>query len=340
MLNLRDGGSLKILVVSFDNIGDTVMATGVLEGIRTILPEARIGFWVKEYAESVVRDHPGLSWVHVSDPFWDSAPGRRKGSFLRFVWAMLEIRRVKYDVALVLSAEWRRSLAVALLRIPIRAGLAQRKSGRFLTHRASPSSTLRHITMDHHEILKAWLGDTIPGNPIPSVFTSQTTDRWVDRWLQDRGWSSSPVVVCHPFSGDFRRNWPMKKWSEFISKISLQKPDVRFIVLSGSWEPSSNELLNLLPEGRIAPLSGVTLDNVKGILRRASLFVGNDSGPAHLAAALGVSTIALFGKADTHRTGPVGKGKIVCFRQDNPSDIQADVVMEVANELLQSAERL
>jgi ADP-heptose:LPS heptosyltransferase len=331
---------LKILVVSFDNIGDTVMATGVLGLIRKVFPEARIGFWVKEYAESVVRDHPAISWVHTSDPFWGTAPGRRKGAFSPFVRTMTEIRKTDYDVALVLNTEWRRCLAVALLRIPVRAGLDQRRSRFFLTHAAPKPLALRHITMDHHEILKAWLGDTISEDPIPSVFTSQTTDRWVDRWLQDRGWSSSPVVVCHPFSGDFRRNWPMKKWSEFISKISLQKPDVRFIVLSGSWEPSSNELLNLLPEGRIAPLSGGTLDNVKGILRRASLFVGNDSGPAHLAAGLGVSTIALFGKADPHRTGPVGKGKIVCFRQNDPSDIQADVVIEAAKELLQSTERL
>jgi hypothetical protein len=77
---------------------------------------------------------------------------------------------------------------------------------------------------------------------------------------------------------------------------------------------------------RIAPSSRLEITANLGLPNRA-LFTQ---------ASIGVSTIALFGKADPHRTGPVGKGKIVYFRQDDPSDIQADEGIEAAKELLQS----
>src|ERR1051325_6466889 len=123
----------RILLVSLDNLGDLVFASALAPPLRERFPGATLDVWCKAYTADVARLVPGVSDVIASDPFWDVAPGRAKGSRMAFLRAFQAVRRRRYDVAVLAAAPWRTAAAVAATRIPRRIGLRRRKNRYFLT---------------------------------------------------------------------------------------------------------------------------------------------------------------------------------------------------------------
>src|SRR6266516_2760546 len=117
----------RILLVSLDNLGDMVFASALAPPLRERFPRATLDVWCKEYTADVARLVPGVTDVIPSDPFWDRAPGRGRGSKASFFRAMKQVRARRYDVAVLAAAPWRTAAAVAATRIPIRIGLRRRK---------------------------------------------------------------------------------------------------------------------------------------------------------------------------------------------------------------------
>src|SRR5438094_1218050 len=123
----------RILLVSLDNLGDMVFASAPAPPLHARLPRAKLDIWCKEYTADVAKLVPHVSDVIASDPFWDRAPGRGKGSRGPFLRAMRFVRSRRYDVAVLAAAPWRTAAAVAATRIPVRIGLGRRKNRFFLT---------------------------------------------------------------------------------------------------------------------------------------------------------------------------------------------------------------
>src|SRR4051812_13427242 len=118
----------RILLVSLDNLGDLVFASALAPPLRERFARATLDIWCKEYTADIAALVPGVGEVIASDPFWDVAPGRRKGSRAAFFAAMRRVRAGRYDVALLAAAPWRTAAAVAATRIPRRIGLRRRKN--------------------------------------------------------------------------------------------------------------------------------------------------------------------------------------------------------------------
>ena len=128
-----------------------------------------------------------------------------------------------------------------------------------------------------------------------------------------------PEVVIHPFSGGERKNWPLDKYQELAASLRL---DVY-------WTAGPEESL---PEAR-------RFEDLVALARwlvGARLYIGNDSGITHLAAALGVQTLALFGPTDPRTWAPRG-GNVTVLKNEPLSDLSVEAVLEVANRLLMPA---
>lgn len=297
----------KILVVALDNLGDAVMASCVLEPLRHNFPDAKLGLWVKEYAAALFEGHPSLDAVHAADPVWDRSPGKAKGSMGPFVRAWREIRDAGYDTALILNAEWRRALCCALAGIPARAGYAARKSGPFLTHALPAPDPGSHFSDDHLRLVQEHFGRPLGGGRLPSLTVSEADERWRREWAAAHGLEDGVYTVVHPFSGDEEKNWPLRAWADLISR----RPGERFVALCGPGEEArlgsfKDELLH----GGGVLLSSPPLGRLKAALSRARLVIGGDSGPEHVAAALGVRVLSLFGPTDPGRSAPRGRGQL------------------------------
>lgn len=313
-----------ILVVALDNLGDAVMASCVLEPLKRLRPGARLGIWVKEYAAGLFEGHPLLDAVHASDPFWDRSPGKPKGASGPFLRAWKEIRAAGYDEALILNAEWRRVLACALAGIPERAGYCARKSGPFLTRAAKPPEPPAHFSDEHLRLVSERFGTLKAGEGLPSLAVSEADARWWRDWSSPRGLEKGGFTVAHLFSGDEEKNWPLERWAELIAR----RPGERFVLLCGPGEEArlGERRRELLRPG-VEILSAPPLGGMKAALAAARLVVGGDSGPEHVAAAVGAPVLSLFGPTDPARSGPRGRGPLKVLRRSPLSGLSVDEVL-------------
>src|SRR5262249_28759398 len=121
----------RILVVALDNLGDLVFASALTPPLHEAFPDATIDVWSKTYTAPVARLMPHVSSAIHADPFWGAATGIANAPMMPMLRAIGEVRRHRYDVALLTGAPWRTVAAVAAARVPMRIGLARHRNRLF-----------------------------------------------------------------------------------------------------------------------------------------------------------------------------------------------------------------
>jgi ADP-heptose:LPS heptosyltransferase len=158
-----------------------------------------------------------------------------------------------------------------------------------------------------------------PAGSIPRIFLSEEDKRFAEGWLRDRGAYDGVekwVVALHPGSGSRKKLWPIENFLDLATRITA---DLRLktILFTG---PAEREYLGGGLE-RMQSMNSMwagdlPLIHVASLLERCRCYIGNDSGITHLAAAVGIPTIALFGPTDPEIWGP--RGKRVAILRKNP----------------------
>ncbi len=326
----------KILVVSLDNLGDAVMASSVFPVLRSFFPQAELGFWVKRYCVDAFVDFPMIDHLHSADPFWDKSPGQGKGGIGTFLWALREVRQLNYDTVLVLNAEWRRAAACFFARIPQRIGFDRRKSRPFLNQVFRSPSVETHVVDEHRALLEFWLKTNIsPALCQPSLSVSPELYRWVKDWRSEAGLSGRPLVFLHPFTGDPLKTWPLQSFEHVIESLQKQNPDHGFVISCGPGDvPAFERTFGAKKNLNVAKLVNRPLREIKAVISQSRLYIAADTGPSHLAAAVGTPVIALFGPTSPARYRPRGNGTVKIFQHSPITDIHPAEVTKAAVEIL------
>lgn len=333
----KKADQLKILVIVLDNLGDAVMASAVLGPIRRKFPGACIGLWVKSYAAGLFADHPDVDRLHACDTFWDGSPGRGRGSFKRFFQVVAEIRKEGYGAALILNAEWRRCLAAILAFIPKRIGYARRKSAVFLT-RWDLENKDDHFVDQHRKLLEAWWKEGVsPEGCLPRLVVSPQEREKARLALRQAGWNDKFMIAAHPFSGDPKKNWPLDRWAALLNKLFEKNRDLRFLFVCDAGErPALQQCLEALPPESYQFCAGAPLQEVAAFLSLSSLAIGGDSGPGHIAAAVGTPVVSLFGFTEPNRSRAVGRRAVKIIKKNPLSELEVSEVESAVTELLSS----
>lgn len=324
-MTVRGDFPRKILIVALDNLGDAVMASSILPPLKRLFPKSTVGIWVKDYVSDLFTGHPLIDAVHASDPFWDRSPGKGKGAVGPFLRAWSEIRKSRYDTALILNAEWRRTLSCRLAGIPERIGYRNRKSGLFLNHAFPLPEAGGHFSDEHRGLLEKYFNQPLsPEDCLPRLEALPQDEQWWKGWSTEKGLKSREFTVLHFFSGDEEKNWPLSCWAEFLKR----NPQGRFVVLCGPGEESRLEPYRkeILRAG-VEMVSAPTLGQLKALLGHARLVIGGDSGPEHVAAAMGACVLSLFGPTGPGRSGPRGRGVLRVLRQFPLRSLPVDTVI-------------
>ena len=307
----------RILLVSLDNLGDIVFASALAPPLRERFAQARLDIWCKEYTADVARLVPGVSDVIASDPFWDRAPGRGKGSRAGFFRAMKRVRAKRYDVAVLAAAPWRTAAAVAATRIPVRIGLRRRKNRAFLTE-ALPDENPREPVLSELRRLLEPLGIKAP--PLRYRLDDSSLRARRAR-LADK--IASPYAALHPFASKQNRCVALPIWIELASRLRARGFDILWV---GS--PAELDAVRELardPSFRFVDRdTDGTLADSAAALAGAKLFVGHDSGPLHDAGAFGVPVVGVFAPGEPLRTFPQGVGPARMLARPSPEGITID----------------
>lgn len=318
----------SILLVKLSAIGDVVHTLPLLEVLRNNFPEARIDWLVEEEAAPMIQGHADVDRVIVSSrKSWQKrvrSSGEWGDVVAEVTRFLRDLRSQKYDLVIDLHGLFKSGLLTGLARGRRKIGFTGGKEGSllFLTDRPYPFDYNRHA-LERYLQAAEYLGCSI--TPWKGGIPLHPQDMaGIDRLLADRFRPGDTLIAINPMA-----RWDTKLWEEerFIrlAQRLQQELDCR-IIFTGS--PSDHAVTERIIRAlNPAPLNlagRTTLKELAYLYTRCRLVITTDTGPMHIAAAMGVPVIALFGPTAPWRTGPYGKGhKVIqkelacspCFRR-------------------------
>jgi ADP-heptose:LPS heptosyltransferase len=303
--------AIRVAWIRTDRLGETLLNLPAAAALKAAVPRAKLTLLVQPDLQPLLA---GLPWVEAvlgvevgaGRPWWREA------------WTLARtLRRHRFDVAVVSNPLKAIHAAVWLARIPQRVGY-DRKWGGLLTDRIPDRKAAgdRHEVEYNCDLLRALqLPAAVPAR-WPFEVGLEPEGRAVQRLLAEAGVSSERFVAVHPWTSNPRKRWAPARYRALIERVSrdLATP---VVVIGGAAERS--QAAQVLPAGGpVADLTGrLDLRQLAALLQRARALISNDSGPVHLAAAVGTRVLALFGTSDPatgpRRWGPWGAGhRVIC----------------------------
>lgn len=308
----------KILIVKPSALGDVIQALPVATGLKRHWPQARIDWVINDAYQDLLAGHPAIDRLVLY-------PRRRWRSPLCLpeVWRRARaLREEHYDLVIDLQGLLRSGLMTAATRSPRRIGLKSAREGAryFYTELVDDyplAAAERYLCcLEQLGIVPQRYDFQLnPTAPLPES-------------LQSRAGS---YIVLHPYSRWSTKLWPWRYYQELINRL----PQHHFVMIGeGPWFPIDGDNLTDL-RGQL------NLSGLMTVLHRSQAVLSTDSGPAHLAAALDVSTLVLFGATDWHRTKPAGRRVKVlthdvfcapCLKRSCYRDVPMECLTEISPE--------
>ncbi len=295
----------RILIVRTDRIGDVVLSTPAITAARKAFPQAYIAMMVSPETQEIVKGNPYLNEIILYDK------KARHKSFLKTFSFAMRLREKKFDLALILHSTARINLMCFLAGITRRVGYARGKMDFLLTDRLEYKKRLgeKHEAEYSLDVLRR---AGINAEISPLVMTVKKKDEEsVDRLLREAGLDKERFVVLHPGASDVSKMWPREKFAE-LADVLIDRFGVGVVFVSSAEQMKTGEEAKRLMKNKPVFLCGQTsLGELAALLKRASLFVSNDSGPVHIACAVGAPVISIFSRNEKglspKRWAPLGK---------------------------------
>lgn len=322
----------KILVVKPASLGDVLMSTAFLAALKESLPNANVTVLVTTWARDALAGNPYCD--HVLDSGSVGFPGRY--GFTAYRMCVSRVREQGFTHCFVLDRSPLMALLPRLAGIPWRAGLNSAGRGIAL-HVGVPCPEDRHEAEIYLDVLRMTGIDVEK----PRLhFSPQPADEaMVEHLLAERGLvDKHPLVAIHPGGGSnpgeerISKRWPREKFVALAERLS-QVLGATVLLVGG---PDDASICRAIEQD-----SAVALVNVAGalsfpqlgaLIQRCHVFIGNDSSPMHLAAAVRTPVVALFGPTSPKRYGPYGPGNAVArFSSGHGGKLYANEVEATAN---------
>lgn len=306
---------MRILIVRLSAMGDIIHAMPAIAGVRRQFPEARVDWAIEERwlplltarnAGEISRDaslspeQPLVDFIHpVHMRRWRQSPfsvtTQQEIRALRF-----RLREINYDHAIDLQGAIRSAILAKSSGAKVRAGaLRPREFPARWWYNVRAHTPSLHVIGQAAEIVSAALGRHVVPEA-PSFPQSRAAESWVDQVLQK---VSAPFAIINPGAGWGAKRWPVERYAMLVRNLATH--GISSLVNAG---PGEKELAQAACAGNeeYARIIECTLQQLIALTRRASLFVGGDTGPLHLASALDIPVVAIFGPTDPARNGPYG----------------------------------
>ncbi len=298
----------RVLIIKPDHLGDVLLLTPALRLLRETWPHVHVTLLIGPWSTPTVAHNPDIDTV-LTCPFPGFTRATKPGVFQPYMVLLklaLLLRAGRYDAAVIARDDhWWGALAAALAGIPERLGFAVPETAPFLT-RALPHSFATHVAAQSLALVQALTGQAPPQRVAMRAPISAADQVWAKAWLQHGGVAPQPpLVALHPGAGGPAKLWLPERWIEVGT--ALQQRGFQLVLTGGPQEGTLVErIAQGLPQRPLVMVGEATIGQLAALYSRCVLVLGVDSGPLHLAAAAGVTTLALFGPGDHRRFGPWG----------------------------------
>ena len=295
---------MRILILRVGAMGDVLHALPAVTALKRVRPDWAIDWVIDERWEPLLAgdERPG-SIVRRTFPVpvrqWKREPFSRAtfASFARF-----RKLRSEYDLVVDMQGTMRSALIASIAGGRNRvAGYADpRESAAKWMYGKPIARAGRHVVQQGAALLSA-----ATGVPLDPVAVDIPLTGWAEHWAEHEAVLARPLALLAPSAGWGAKQWPVARFAALAAELRTRGADV--VVNAPRKDDALANELHALSQGA----ARIVVCNVAGLIalmRRTDLFVGGDSGPMHLAAALAVPTVALFGPTSPERNGPWGPG--------------------------------
>lgn len=306
----------RILLLRLERIGDLLMTLPAIAAVRASAPGADIDLVVGGWNAPIAACIPGLRRVETLDAGW-LARGKNALGFAALAARARRWRRERYDLAINFEGDIRSNALMWLSGAPRRAGFDMAGGGPLLTD-AVAFDPRRHVSENAMRLVAVAFAGS-PGTGRAELQLPDDRRRAAEQLLApaSRNGDRRPLVGIHASGGRAIKQWHAERFAEVARLLREQRG--ASIVLTGT--PDERALVSQvagLLGGDVIDLCGrADLTTLAAVIERLDLLVTGDTGPMHLAAALGTPVVALFGPSDPARWGPM-HGNARVLRVDLP----------------------
>lgn len=299
--NIKDVKRLLIVMPTW--LGDCVMAMPTLRALRNLYPQAHITALVGVNVKPIIDPNPWVNRIVTARVRTHGKTAAKPGGPIRLA---SRLAAGKFDSAVILPNSFRSALLTTLAKVPRRIGYDRDGRGVLLTDPLIASRTVRGLvpvpTRDYYLGLARYMGSVGP-DPAMQLFTRHEDDAQADELLRKGGYdpvSGRKLLLLNPGAnyGDAKM-WSPDRFAGVADRCAEELGV--FVAVNGS--PKERAILDEVIASAKTPIldlsaAGMTLDLLKSIVRRASVMVTNDTGPRHIAAAMGTPVVTIFGPTD------------------------------------------
>ncbi len=310
----------KILLARTDRLGDLVLTTPAIKAVREAYPDAYIAMIVRPYTAGLLKENPYLDDVIVYDKY-----GAHR-SVLSTIKFGLRLRKTGFDRAIIFHPTNRMHIVAYMADIPRRVGYGN-KTGFLLTDRIKNLKRQgkkheRDYTLD---MLRA-LGIESREKELYACLDKESVNK-VDNLLRAHGISpKDKLVVIHPGASCVSKIWPAERFAK-LSDILIENHNANIAVIGGDDKKDTfcAENVKRFMKNRALFLTGsLSIEDTTALLKRAAVFVSNDSGPVHIATAVNTPVVDIFGRSQPGlspvRWGALGKKDIIIHKDAGCKD--------------------
>lgn len=281
----------SILIVSFSHIGDVVLSTAVIPPLQKHFPNAKISILVGPKASDILWGDVRFNKIIIYDN--KGQHGDLKG----LIKLVNELKKMNFDLVINLrDTLWARFIGKKNLNMP-------------LLRRFSSSYKDSHAVDRYLDILQSKGIDT--SNGFPEIILLDYEKQQVSDFLARNNINPNDTIIgIHPGGSWKYKLWPVKRFAELGDFLSFEF-GAKILIFAGPDEIDLQRQMAELMQARSIVIQDVSLRQLSALIQRCHLYIGNDTGPMHIASAMGTRVISLFGSTNANRSGPYGNGHVV-----------------------------
>ena len=304
-------GNKRILIFNVNWLGDVLFSTATIRNIRRNFPDSFIACVIPSRCYPVLKGNPHLDEIIIFDE-----KDRHKGMLSRLDFVKL-IKSKKFDIAFLLHRSLTRALICRLAGIPKRIGYYTKKRGFLLTKKITMPKidTMHRIDFYLNIIEKAGL--KVEDRYTDFFITHEDEDAVSDFLKKNNIQKNDFVAVLNPGGNWGPKRWPKECWGELADMLVTDFKAK--IILSGSQNDLNlaSQIKKMMKEKPVIACGVLNLKQLAALAKRSDLFISGDTGPLHIANAIGAKRIiALFGPTSPALTGPFPVNNTIVIQKD------------------------
>jgi lipopolysaccharide heptosyltransferase II len=314
---MRDKKIKRILIVKLISVGDVLFTTPAVRALRQGFPKAHLTYLVGSWSKGVIEDNPNLSEIIVYDAP-RHAPDRWR-AWLDSFGCLRQLRRKRFDLAVIFHRTSFASLLAFLAGIPNRIGFDYHGQGRLLTRKVVYEAG-RHEVDRYLDVVLS-LGHSPAGLWTEMRVGSREQD-YASELLRAKGLNPDERMVAvlpgggkNPGTFMPTKRWPADRFASLIDEI-IERFQVNVLLVGG---PGDEEVvrcvLSRMKNRAVDLVGGTTFKQLAAVLQQCRLFIAGDSGPLHIAAAVGTPTVGIFGPSDPRLVAPRGEKHLAVWKR-------------------------